>query len=760
MGGKKQTIGYHYLFDILFGLSRGPLNELRQIKVADKVAYDGPLCNSDVNAIYKPDLFGGDKKEGGIQGPFRVLFGKADQVLPGDGSTNCGSKGPYGGNRVLKGLRSLIPGPFGDLRGVTTLHFSGLISSMNPYPKEWSFRVRRQTKGWHLNQCWYLEKAVIFMADGKVHAMNPAHIIYQLLTDPLFRGLPVNLIDEPSFVYAANTLCAEGFGLCFVWQRQEEIDQFLQIVLDHIGAALYPDPETGRMVLRLLRGDYVAADLPLYTKTSGLVEIKQDDSASQDGVYSEVVGKGKDPIENKDISVRVHNLAARMSQGATNTSTKDYSGIPTRDLLARVCQRDLRMYAAGLKKFEVVLDRRGWKLRPGMCFRVQDDRRGFGMLVLRVGEIMDQSFRDGKITIKCAQDVFGLPDTSFVAITEPTWEAPPQSAVPATESRLVEANYRDIVLRRDESAAQTLDGTDAVIGMLALSPHPAMYEYVLASRALGEDEFDEDMRGGFTGAATLVDAITVYQTTFAITGETDFAESLEGQAILIDDEQMELVNYDPTTHMVTVTRGVADTIPQAHAAAATLWTIDDDLVSDGRTYAAGETVEAYALTATYSDVLAIEAGTKKTLVLGGRQGRPYPPGDVRVGGDPALALTPFKEYTAPLIAWAHRDRILQADQLVGHAAGSTGLEPGASYTIRIYPFATPDVAVRTVPGIMDASWTYDNDMWTADGSPSRVYIELETVRDGLASYQKYRFPVVIAIGYGTGYGMNYGGKTV
>ena len=46
--------------------------------------------------------------------------------------------------------------------------------------------------------------------------MNPAHIIYQVLTDPDwgYGAAPSDIIDEPSFLKAAQTLHAEGFGQC------------------------------------------------------------------------------------------------------------------------------------------------------------------------------------------------------------------------------------------------------------------------------------------------------------------------------------------------------------------------------------------------------------------------------------------------------------------------------------------------------------------------------------------------------------------
>lgn len=760
-GGGSQTIGFHYMFDILFGLGRGPINELVQINVADKTAWSGSATDNTPFGIAKPSLFGGEKKEGGIQGPARLLMGAEDQILPGAGSANCGKSGPMDGTRTLPAVKTAIGGLVSEMRGTTMLWFSGLVSSMNPYPKEWSFRVRRFNAGWYGNAPWYSIMARVLMAGGAIHAMNPAHIIYECLTNPLWgRGLPAAMLDENSFVYAANKLCDEGFGMCMAWQRKEEIDQFIQLVLDHIAGGLYPDPETGKMVLKLIRADYDEADLPHFTPTSGLLDILEDDSSSQDMAFNEIIGSGRDPTTNEDFQVRVHNLASRQSLGAFNTLDKDFSGIPTRDLMARVLQRELRVHASGLKKFKVVLDRAGWKIRPGMPFKVSDDRRGIENIVLRAGEITDQSFRDGRITISTMQDVYGMPSTSFVTPSPGTWTPPPQEALPPSDGRLVEPNYRDMVRRVGTTAMSGLDATDAYIGALGLSPSGTMPEYVLATRAAGETDFEENT-ASFTGAATLVDAITPYQTTFFLTGVFDFTEDIEGQAILIDEEQMGVVSYDSVTGEIVVERGVGDTIPAAHAAAATAWTIDDDLGTDLRVYAAGETVEAYILTKTSSDVLDPADTDMLTLALTGRQGRPYPPANVTVDGELALDLPlPFVERVEPLIEWVHRDRLLQEDQLVGHTEPSVGPEAGTTYTIRVFPWDDPLVAVRTVPAIAGTSWQYLSADQAADGDPTAVWIELESERDGIASHNFYRFYVVLKSGYGYGYGNNYGGATL
>jgi hypothetical protein len=754
MGGKSgQTIGFHYLFSLLFGLGRGPINQLRTIMVADKIAWEGEGCDDVAFAIKAPELFGGEKKEGGVQGPFAIFFGAGDQVLPGALTADCGSGGPMDGTRTLPSVKTTIGGPISEMRGTTMVWFDGLISSMNPYPKAWSFRVRRYSAGWYNDECFYPAKSLIFMAAGQVHAMNPAHIIYQCLTDPVWgRGLPKALLNENSFIYAANVLCAEGFGLCLPWQRKEEVDQFVGIVQDYIDAAIYPDPETGKMTIRLLRDDYDADDLPIYSPSSGLLDIVEDDSSSQDDIFNEMIGQGFDPITKEPFTVRVHNLAARQSQGAPNPEQLDRSGIPTRDLLGRVLQRDLKKFCSGLKKYVVVLDRTGWKLRPGMPFRVTDTRRGIGQVVLRAVEITDQSFKDGRITIKCTEDVFGLPDTAYVTTGGSTWTPPATDALPVTEEAIYEANYRDIVRQQGVADAQALAPETAIIGVVAVSPDAVMYQYDLLSRAEGEPDFFTTS-GSFTGAATLVDAIQPLDTTFEITGETDWPEDIVGQAIVIGDEQMSVVDYDGTTHVLAVARGVADTVPQTHAAAATVWTIDDDFVSDRRAYAAGETVEAKVLTRTGSDLLDPADATLISIDTVGRHARPYPPGDVKVDGDSIYLLS--GTFVEPVITWVARDRLLQEDQLVGHTEAGIGPEAGVSYVLRIYG-ADGTTLLRTEP-VAGETFTYDAAMQAVDLETDAVWVELESIRDTLTSYQHYRFRIPFTSGYGLGYGFDYGG---
>ena len=745
MGAKKQTIGYRYFMSLLSGLCRGPVDEFVEIQAADKSAWKGQITGNATSAINSPNLFGGEKKEGGLQGPFALWMGAEDQVLPGAIGSLPSVKASIGTGNVS------------EFRGVVTLWYDGLVSAMNPYVKEWKFRVRRWSKGWWQNNVWYPEKSLVLMEDGLVKAMNGAHIIYECCTNPQWgRGLPTSKLDENSFIYAANKLCGESFGICLAWYRKEDIDVFIQKICDLIGAVLYTDRETGLIVLRLVRDDYVLEDLPLFTPDTGLLDIREDDSGSADSSFNEVIGTGRSPINNQDFQVRAQNLAAFQAQQAVSSLDQDYRGIPTKDLLARVVLRDLRANATGLKRYTVVLDRRAWRLAPGMPFRISDPKRGISNVVLRSGEIDDGNMLDGKITIKAVQDVFGLPSTSFVTPVEPGWTPPPTVAVPPLEQRLIEASYRDIYLLVGAGDAESAPPDAAYIGQLAIAPNSTSYQYDLATKADGEAEYEVRATGSFTGNAKLAADITALQTEVVLTDIQSFGTDNVGEALYVGNELVRLDAWNEGTLTATITRGVGDTLPQEHDAGARLWTIDDDLINDGRAYTDGETVFAKVLTLISSDALTLEDAVEQSIELAGRQGRPYPPTDVQVNGNSIYALS--GEQTDPVLTWASRNRITQGDHLVGYFESAVAGEVGQTYGIRIYSLDDPDTPIRTVTGITDLTWTYDATMQAADNPPAVVRMEIESERDGLVSWQTQSFQVVLKGGWGYGWGLNWGGQ--
>lgn len=776
--GGGQTVGFRYYMSLHMGLCRGPIDELVQINVGDVRAWpvpdgdsekisglattaQGPNGNgisqfedgtyasvdaSEINTIstsggYEidaPNLFGGDKKEGGIVGALRVMMGEASQVVPAF-------------------IKTLMGGRVPDFRGVVTLYYNGLLTSLNPYPKKWDFRVRRTESGWD-GEVWQPSLVTIWMRGGTIKAMNPAHILYECLTNRDWaRGMPRAALSEPEWLLSAQTLFNEGLGLCLRYNRQSELSTFIQDVLDHIGGSVQPNRSTGRLALTLLRGDYDLDAIPLFTYESGLLKLEQVETASQEDVVNECIVKWTDPIGKEERSARVQNLASMQAMGAPNSTTTSYAGIPTVELALRVAQRDLKVSANSLKRYTVVLDRRAWRIVPGSVFRVSVPERGIYNAVLRAGKVTEAGGSDGRITVQAVLDVFGLPTASFVAPQESDWVPPSRTAMIADKRLVREATYAELSVALDAANLAILSPDVGAISTVAAKPSPLSQAYDVSSIATGDTDPTVG-RGSFAPYVTVPDAITTHQTDIPFSAVFDAGLIRVGAALQINGEIGKLgsITIDDLTGegTMTIARGCVDTIPMPHPAGTTIFIISDEVGGDGREYASGETVDVKILPFTSTSKLNLDLAPADEVNIVGRQGRPYAPGNMRANG------TRFDNNPVAVgdiaLTWAHRDRIIQQDQLIAHAAASIGPEPGTTYTVRVYDGDTLS-PVRTVTGITAAEFTYTSVMASADDVGNDVWFEVEAVRDGYVSFSVYRFNVEYeAAGYGEGYGDAYG----
>lgn len=463
MGKSKSiTIGYAYYFGLHMGISRGPINELVELRVAEKTAWKGRFTGNGRIQINARDLFGGEKGEGGIEGPLDIYMGYDTQVS-------------------VPGLESMVGEARPGFRGRCTAFFDGLVCMLNPYPKAWSWRVRRTTEGWD-GAPWYPTKAKIVLtrpvaagevtSEAEIHAMNPAHILYECLTNRDWgRGLSPTRLNGASFIEAADRLYAENFGLCLRWVRRDSLKNFIQGVIDHVGAALYSDRTTGLLTLKLIRFDYNANDLPLFDADSGLLSVEEAPVAALGPMVNEFTVAYTDPLTNKEQSVTVQNLASLQANGGTfNSIKKDYKGLPVPDLALRVAQRELRIASTGLRRFKVKLDRRAWKLAPAGLFRIRDLSRGIPDTVLRIGRIEGGTLLNGTITITAMTDVFALPLTSYVQPAPPVKQ---QSFEPMpTDSAVFEVPYASLARYVPASDFAYISNVGGYLGVVAAKPSP------------------------------------------------------------------------------------------------------------------------------------------------------------------------------------------------------------------------------------------------------------------------------------------------
>ena len=735
--GSKSTVGYKYYWDVQSGLGRGPVDEMVAITADEKYVFagtEGQVSESMSLYIDKPDLFGGPNVggEGGIQGTLEIAMGTDDQV-PSENVKN------------LLGADTLIPG----FRGMVTTFFSGLISAFSATPKPWSYRVRAVLKGWD-GPVWYPEKALICLDNTAaefdnpdsftdeqlanlrtIHAMNPAHILMRAATDRDWgRGLSLaNEINEASFIAAADTLYDEGFGLCFRYNRQNTLDEFVQQVLDHIGAAQYADVETGRLTLKLIRDDYVVSELPLFDYDSGIIDVQDDDNTTIDSAPNEIVVKWHDPVTNKDGSTSAQNLGAIQAAGRLISKSTEYPAIPIAGLAYRVAERDLGMNAAGLARLVIQFDRRGSALAPASVFRVSLPDRDIENMVLRVGDIKEND--NGALTLPVVQDVFGLPSTSFGGGGQPSlWTPPDKIARPVTLQALLELPYVLLAAMMTPTELAALPAESGFAAVMAGAPTATSVNYQLQSQ-VGDGDWTMRRMGEWAVTDTLRAEATPTLTALSVSF-TNGVPAI-GSMVLLESELLRVDAVDTATGTLTVGRACGDTFPVRHLAGSVLWYAQDAIYSDEQEYLVGEAVSVRLLTRTSREILDESLASVMSLMLSQRQARPYLCGNIRINDVPYPETVALAD--SYVMTWAHRDRVLQADDLIDVTYGDIGPEPGVTYQLSLVDVLSDEVVWQT--GTTDNTLTlpYSTDEELAETAIHKVM--LVAVRDGLASRESF-----------------------
>jgi hypothetical protein len=865
VGGKskKITVGYRYKMGLHFSLCRGPVDSVEEIIVGERTAWTGPVDDDAQIYIDAPELFGGDKREGGILGDCDIMFGRPDQ-----------GQNDY----LVSKLGALLPA----FRGVVSAVFrGGRVTSNNPYVKPWWFRVERiLTTGDGETEQWYAAKAPIalpdvgerelvsttfieidsqanaattasglkavaavdldglkttdvielypnydgdyiawsqygtpaysggttgsiynfeviyddaptynnvytssgqhdgyeaaraeFAADAPItltghsryrlgiiddpindnsggisliarayrtldyQAMNPAHIIRECLTDPYMRmAYPESMIDDDSFTAAADTFYDEGMGLCLFWSQQTPIKEFIQLVLDHCGAVYYADPYTGKFVLTPIRGDYDPDTLDVYDESS-IISVESFQRAGLGEVVNEITVVYTDVVTGRDASITVQDNAAIQSQGYVVGQTKRYPGLPTATLANRVAQRDLTAVSQPLAQLKVRFTRAAWGLRPGGVIKLSWAKLGITELVCRVLAVDYGNLDDGVIVADLAEDVFGLPETSFQEEQPTEWEAPNDEPEPMTAQDLVEAPYWDIATNLSAADLDYVDQDAGYVLTLGAESTSQQLGYNIYSR-IDPAAFEERAAGPLAPTATIDVQLERDDTdlVLSITDMVNFdADTVEvGSRIMVGSgrtaEFCEVTDVtDIATGTISVNRGILDTTPGIHPAGTRVWLFDDAFGEEGVERATNDVVDVKLVSFTGADEVLPATVPPLSIELDQRFYRPYPPGNLQINGESYPTDDILPNFT---VSWAHRDRLQQTATYITQSEASIGPEAGTTYNVYMYD-ADTDALQHSETGIND-----DELVMPHVPGAFTARIEVEAVRDGIVSWQR------------------------
>ena len=553
---------------------------------------------------------------------------------------------------------------------------------------------------------------------GPFLAMNPAHILYYSRTQPDMAGEPTSAINSASFTAAADWFYAQGFGLCTSYDPSaESVAEFEQRICRVAGCSLSRSLIDGQWYIDIANGEYDIESLPILTDDDILSFEEQP--AILDGVTNSVSIKYFDPEKKEAIITPPVQAPALIQDFGTIHKTIDFQEIPTDALAARVALRELQAAISAPKGYKLTTTRAPYAWRPGTYFRLQLPKRGIADMVCYFAEKSAGTLKSGAMSITATQDVYSLPSTSFVAVEPGVDTRPDQTPQPIALQAAFEAPYTEVCAALPRAELDALPPDTGYLMAVAADPSVSRDYALMVDDGAGYEQRDY---GDWCATALVVEASGYTDTAFTLSAGIRLSLVVVGQPALWGAEVVRVDAIDAVAGTITLARACADTVPAKHAAGGRIWFWQVGAAYDVTEYTDGETISVKLLTNTGSQRLPIASATTMSATFDQRQFRPYPPAKFRVNTE----ADPGYLHGTLTTSWVHRDRVLQADQLLDTEAATVGPEAGTTYTMRTYLDGTLD---DTQTGITGTSATVTP---SADG---RVRIEVESVRDSVTSWQ-------------------------
>ena len=668
MGGssKAQVVGYKYYLGVQLALGHGETDEVSQIIVGERSAWTGSLQSSGSINVSAYNLFGGEKREGGVGGTVTMTNGN---VVAAD---------PY----LLSVCGPTVPAYI----GLTTLIFKAFYwAAMNPYFKAPWIRCRRILKGWARGgTVWYEAKARIGSYD-----MNPAHIVYQCLTDPYWgMGYSPTDIDDTTFQAAADTLSAESFGLSFIWDQQMSINDIISNVLKHINGSLRMNLSSGKFELVLIRGGYTVSSL-VHLDPSNIIELNESQRALWGELANQLTVKYTDREQNQQ-SVTMQDIAVVEAEGAIIGTTTEYLFIRDPDLAMRVAMRDLNTMSRTLSTVSLTTNRILWDKAEGDLFVLNwPGSPNIVNGVYRITSINKGDYINGQIQVEAIEDVFALPDVVYTKPQPPVWVDPIQPPAKPLIALAIEAPYWEIIKSFSETdIAAMVPGYGfaqalVVRGRGSDSAYDQWYSPAPGTVAYSDLYVD----GAFEPGGLLSSAINDSVTSITVLSPMDFAEIEVGNYVYVGTEAMGVVAYNQNDSTITVMRGVLDTVPAVHMPSEPVVVVSAATSGDPTQRALGETATYKYVTRNMRESALLTAMDPSPVTFANRASRPYPPGNIKLNNTyrPATLVAPLTT-----ISWSHRNRLTQTVSLVAQTAGDVAPEVGTTYSLTVEKQMTMD----------------------------------------------------------------------
>lgn len=710
---KRVTVGYKYYIGIDLALGLGPNVVLRKIWAGKYVAWEGTVTGQTDFTINQPDLFGGDKRQGGLQGNVTFYSGTFTQDRDAYLATNCDANVPrYGGicHAVFKAF------------------YVGTTTSLQAF----NFELSRQSDT--------VYPGYGIMPNGL--DANPMEIIYDALTAKWGRlGIDTALIDTTSWRAAALTLYNENNGMSLKLEASNTGKSVADEVMRQIDGLMYQDPENMKIVTKLLREDYDINDLPVLD-----VSIVKDFSNFAKTTWDSTFNQCRVTFSNRDKDYKDGVAAAQdfaniNFQQRVRSTELSFPGVTVPELASRLASRALGVYSVPLYKCDLKCTRKASSLRPGDVFVLNWEPFNLERMVMRVQKIDLGDLTDGTITMSVIQDKFAANSMVFAPPEQTGWQPIDTAAHPVLTRKIFEvpkfilqasgvapADNQGglyVVARAPGSQSQTFDAeqtTDAFATMY-LGLDDALYTPSGRLTANYSDSAGGAARFDATGFT--VDLLSDASVLLSDSNRNNYTDG-KG-LIVVGNEIMSYAGYtnngDGSYTLKNISRGFLDTLPIAHTTGEYVFFIQGQDGLSETLFSDTATVTTRLRDNTATATLPVDSALTDAVAMARRAFRPAPPAYMTANG----SRTPAGAAAGVAVALAWRERSRLATGLVWYDDPTQTPEAGTTYRLEVRINGGTWNAVSGATALTSPSFSYTPA--TAGAYDFRVY----ATRDALNS---------------------------
>jgi hypothetical protein len=731
-GGEVQVTEYR--MSIHYGICQSPVDYISQIKIDKKVAWRGQQSVQGPIDINKPELFGGIKKQGGVAGRINYLPGLLSQLVPGELAERVGRV-----QERMPSYRGIVTAWMHELLGAARNGF--MWGANNPYIPDTEYRVHYAPQSLpagtskilrpETNAAWPLD----FDA-------NPIHVIYDVLTSTTFPNpIPPSLVDYANFSAVAQVIYDEAFGVSFQIMEDMQRNDFLSEVLGHIDAHLFINPRTGLITIKLIRGDYDASALTVFSPDNCV--ITKFSKGTFANTINEILITYTRPRFETPNTLPFQDEENISIQGRVVRDEKNYHGIHSRSLAVKVGWRDLRVASSPRATGELMALRHAWDLNVADVFSLYSPEDGVEQMACRVLSVDRGKIGDPYVKVTFIEDIFGRDQTTYFEFDDTLSEDLDDEPVPAEFTYAFTLPWYLI---------QYQTGATSII-------YPETMAGVLATQAGSAFEFElYGEKTDPTGATTITSVGTKTMTARGLTSLALVAEATStilpfatvssgpspqvGGFLIIGegtDQASELVLVTSIgVGGFTVKRGVLDTVPKAWPIATPVWVLNSDLIYvDQNVRADANVVHYQVLPRTSLGLLDLGDAPVITRTLTGRPNYPSRPANVQINGVGFGTVNAIGLSTVS-VTWAERNKTTETGVVLGWTDASVAPEVGQTTTVTLTDAG--GTVIVTHGGLTGTSYA----LATSDfGSINDGYVVVSAERDGRTSLQAHKIRILV-----------------